>query len=248
MKNKVNYSSLIFIVSLLFFSSAFIVQAATADLSVDAGAAGGDPGATLPITAATTTTTTTESTTTTPTSSGTTAGSQVVFFNPIGAGTVPALLSQVLGVLQGLIAVLAVIFIVAGGIMYMFAGVNQAAATKGKAMITAAVIGLVIALSANTFLIEIWNILRPVTGVTPPPAGQGLKEIAINVLQFLLSIVGVLGIIAMVIGGGMMLTAYGNPERATKGKIIATYAVIGIVISLSALIIVRQISNLILGY
>lgn len=172
----------------------------------------------------------------------------IAFENPIGAQNVSELLSQVLGALQALIAILAVIFIVIGGIMYMFAGVNQAAATKGKTMITAAMIGLVIALSANTFLIEIWNILRPVAGVTPPPAGQGLKEIAINVLQFLLSLVGILGIIAMVIGGGMMLTAYGNPERATKGKTIATYAVIGVVISLSALIIVRQISNLILGY
>jgi FtsH-binding integral membrane protein len=116
---------------------------------------------------------------------------------------------------------------------------------KAKKTITAALIGLVIALSANTFLVEIWDILEPTEGT--PPAGPKFKDIAVNVLQFLLSIVGILAIIGMVVGGMMMMTAYGNQEKITKGKNILTYSIIGIVISLSALIIVRQVSELVLG-
>jgi len=169
----------------------------------------------------------------------------ISFTPPINCLDVPCLLAQVLGALQGLIAVLAVIFIVIGGIMYMISAGDQNMAARGKKIITAALIGLVIALSANTFLVEIWRILQPTTGTAP--VGLGFKQIAINVLQFLLSIVGILGIIGLVIGGGMMITAYGNEERAKKGKTVVTYAIIGIVISLSALIIVSQISTLILG-
>lgn len=169
----------------------------------------------------------------------------IIFNNPITSPDVKTLAGQVLGALQSLIAVLAVIFIVVGGIMYMISGGDQNMLERAKKIITSALIGLVIALSANTFLVEIWNILKPVTGEAP--AGPTLKEIATNVLQFLLAIVGILAIIGMIVGGSMMIVSYGNEERITKGKTILTYSIIGIVISLSALIIVRQIATLILG-
>lgn len=167
----------------------------------------------------------------------------ISFENPIAATSFQGLLGQILGALQGLIAILAVIFIVVGGIMYMISAGNQGMMDKAKKIITAAVIGLVIALSANTFMVEIWRILQPASGTAP--TGTGFQEIATRALQFLLSIVGVLGIIGMVIGGGMMLTAYGSEERVKKGKQILTYAILGVIVSLSALIIVTQITKLI---
>jgi uncharacterized membrane protein (UPF0182 family) len=169
----------------------------------------------------------------------------IEFSNPIGSSDFSTLAEQVLSALRSMIAVLAIIFIVVGGIMYMISGGNQGMMEKAKKTITAALIGLVIALSANTFLVEIWDILEPTEGT--PPAGPKFKDIAVNVLQFLLSIVGILAIIGMVVGGMMMMTAYGNQEKITKGKNILTYSIIGIVISLSALIIVRQVSELVLG-
>jgi hypothetical protein len=48
-----------------------------------------------------------------------------------------------------------------------------------------------------------------------------------------------------VIGGGMYLTAYGDEKKIDSGKKIVTYAIIGIVVALSALVVVRQIANLV---
>ena len=42
----------------------------------------------------------------------------------------------------------------------------------------------------------------------------------------------------------MYLTAYGDEKRIDTGKKTITYAILGIVVTLAALVIVRQIANL----
>lgn len=180
------------------------------------------------------------------TSGGTTT---IEFANPIGFNSVSGLLSSVLSNLMGLIAIIAVIFIVIGGIMYMTSGGNEAMVTRAKKTWTGAVIGLVIALSAPTFLKQI----REILGRNENTGGNAdnwvsnaltIQEIAVNVLSFLLSVFGILATIAIIIGGGMYLTAYGDEKKIDDGKKILKYAIIGIVVSLSGLLIVRQIGTL----
>ena len=170
------------------------------------------------------------------------------FVNPLGPTDVASLLNGILNNLMGVIAVIAVIFIVIGGIMYMMSGGNEAMVTRAKKTWTGAVIGLAIALAAPTFLKEIQVILHS--------SGTGgnaqnwvdnaltIKQIAINVLNLLLSLVGIGGIIAMVIGGGMYLTAYGDERKIDSAKEIIKYAIIGIVVALASLVIIRQIDRL----
>ncbi len=166
------------------------------------------------------------------------------FPNPIGFETVSALLNSILDKLMGIIAIVAVIFIVIGGVMYMTSGGNEAMITRAKKTWTYAVIGLAIALAAPTFLREIYDILgKPDPGI----GGITLKEIATNVLNLLLSIIGIVAIIALVAGGGMYLTAYGDEKKIDTSKKVVTYAVIGITVALASLVIVRQVSNLISG-
>ena len=71
-----------------------------------------------------------------------------------------------------------------------------------------------------------------------------VQDIAFNVLSFLLSIVGVLGIIGLITGGTFYLTAYGDEKRLDKGKQIVTYSIIGITVALAALILVKQVMDL----
>lgn len=170
------------------------------------------------------------------------AADSIVFSNPIGSPDLNSFLALVAGNLSGLVASLAVIFIVVGGIMYMISAGDQNMIERAKKIITAAIIGLVIALSAQTFLVEIY---RMVGGTQVQ--GRTFQQIAIDVLKFLLGLVGVLGIIAMVIGGVMMLTAYGNEEQVTKGKKIVTYAIIGVIVSLGSLIIVQEVTQFVVG-
>lgn len=68
-----------------------------------------------------------------------------------------------------------------------------------------------------------------------------------NVLNFLLSIIGVLAIIASVVAGLLYLTAAGNPRQLQTAKTAFFYAVIGIVVALGALLLVNQIGDFFAG-
>ncbi|MDO9231608.1 MAG: pilin [bacterium] len=178
------------------------------------------------------------------------ANTPIEFKNPIKPTSVSEVLDSLLNNLMGLIVIVAVIFIIIGGIMYMTSAGNEAMVTRAKKTWTGATVGLAIALASPTFLKQIKEILNSNsnTGGTADNwvnKALTIKEIAINVLNFLLSIFGILAIIALVIGGGMYLTAYGDEKKIDSGKKIITYAIIGIVVALSALVVTRQIAGLI---
>ncbi len=166
-----------------------------------------------------------------------------IFENPITAGDVPTLLNRILSELQKVVVTLAILMIVIGGIMYMASFGNDAAMKRAKTIITAAVIGLAIVLAARTFLQEIWNILG-VGSTVPSPGGDSFLNIATRALNLALSIVGVIGIIGIVVGGIMYLTSYGDDERIKTGKKIITASIIGLAVCLGAVIIVKEVVGL----
>jgi type IV secretory pathway VirB2 component (pilin) len=175
-----------------------------------------------------------------------TSTSTVEFPNPTGFTLVTQLLNKLLESLRGVVAVIAIIFIVLGGIMYMLSGGSEKMITRAKLCWTGAVIGLAIVLAAPSFLTEIINILGGSSGIESP-GGPTLLEIGTRVLTFLLSILGIIAIISLVVGGGMYLTAYGDEKRIETGKKIVTYSIIGIIISLSAVVILNEVMRLITG-
>ena len=122
--------------------------------------------------------------------------------------------------------------------MYIMGGADEGNIKKGKAAMTAALIGLALGIGAPTFLQEIYTIF----GVSTTTAGPTLVEIALNVLKFLLSIVGILTIIMLVVSGIAYMSSGGDESRAKTAKNMATYAAIGLTLALASLILVRQIS------
>jgi len=74
-----------------------------------------------------------------------------------------------------------------------------------------------------------------------------LTDISLNVLNFLLASVGILSVIMLVVGGVMYLSSAGSEDRIDQGKKIVTNAIIGIIISLSAMVLVRQIALFFVG-
>jgi len=169
----------------------------------------------------------------------------ICFKNPLSVCSVKGLVMNLLTNLQGIIALIAIVMIVVGGIMYMASGGNDKAMERAKMIITAAVVGLALTLAAPTFVKEILKILQG-NSMDPGNLDQVLtiQGILLGILDFLLACVGIIAIIAMVIGGGMYLTAYGDEDRAKKGKQIATYAIVGIAIAIGSLIIVKQVAEL----
>lgn len=90
------------------------------------------------------------------------------------------------------------------------------------------------------------------TGFTVPVTegtAAGLKnatvfDLASNVMNWLLGIVGILAVIGFVISGVLYLTSAGNEEQAEKAKTIMTYSIIGLVVALIGLIVVNAVAGL----
>jgi hypothetical protein len=182
------------------------------------------------------------------TSAGNTSGSsnsETTFPNPLRFNSIQEVLTSLLVNLRAIVVTLCIVFIVLGGLLYITSAGNQKRIDTAKACITGAVIGFAIVLAAPTFLIEIKKILGDTS--TAAPAGLSLLEIATRVLELLLSILGIIAIISIVIGGGMYLTAYGDEKKIDTAKEIIKYSILGIVVALGSLVIVRQIAALIGG-
>jgi hypothetical protein len=176
----------------------------------------------------------------------TTAGASTISFtNPVAFDTVEGFLTAVLGALRTIIATLAVLAIVIGGVLYIVSAGNEGMMKTAKAAITAAMIGLALALAGPSLLKEIYSVMQ--VNITNPDVlgALTLSQIALKVLAFLLSVIGVLTIVMMVIGGILYLTSAGDEDRANTGKKIVTYSIIGLAVALGALVIVRQIVALI---
>ncbi|MFZ3031692.1 MAG: pilin [Candidatus Moraniibacteriota bacterium] len=172
------------------------------------------------------------------------SGSSINFFNPLKFSTVDGVLTSVLESLQGIIVVLAIIFIIIGALIYITSAGNDGRMTLAKGAIMAALIGLALAIAAPSFLKEIASILgwTDVNNATVASA-QTFTQIASKVLNFLLSIAGIIAIIMLIFGGFTYLTSAGDEKKAEVGKKISLYAVIGIVLALSALVLVTQVAK-----
>ncbi|EKE16031.1 MAG: hypothetical protein ACD_11C00054G0021 [uncultured bacterium] len=69
------------------------------------------------------------------------------------------------------------------------------------------------------------------------------SQIGMNVLQFLLSVFSVLAIIMLLISGALYFFSAGDPRKIGLAKKSAVYSVVGVIVTLSALILVRFIGN-----
>lgn len=158
--------------------------------------------------------------------------------------TVEDVLTSILGTIRGIIVVLSLVFIVIGAVLYITSAGDEGRMKTAKGAITASMIGLALGIAAPSFLKEIGEVLG--WGSVNNAAVSGartLTEIATSVLNFLLSIVGILGIIMLVVGGIMYLTAAGDEHRIDTGKEIVKYSIIGILVALASLVIVSQIAE-----
>ncbi|KKU53737.1 MAG: hypothetical protein UY41_C0029G0005 [Candidatus Moranbacteria bacterium GW2011_GWE1_49_15] len=185
------------------------------------------------------------------------------FENPLDFNNVEEFLLHFLTYLQRIIVVLALVAVVVGAIMYITSGGDSGRVETAKSTVTSAMIGLAIAIAAPSFLREIsiimgWGNTADVCAQIADQAQKqacleangmvdgalSLTQIAMNLLRFLLSIVGVLSLIMLIIGGGMYVTSAGDEDRIDKGKNIIKYSIIGIIVALSSMVVLKQIAVL----
>jgi len=181
--------------------------------------------------------------------SGAGTSTTTTFINPITSTSIDQVLTSLLTALSGLVVTLAVIFIVLGGILYMMSAGDPGMIKRAKDCWLFSIIGLAIVVAAPTFLKQVIEILggSSTLNTTSISSALTVSQIATNVLNFLLSIVGIIAIISLVIAGGMYMTAYGDDTRIGTAKKMATYSIIGIAVALISLIAVQQVAKLITG-
>jgi len=173
----------------------------------------------------------------------------VSFSNPLAFDTVQGATETFINAFQGIIVWLALIFLVLGGILYITSAGNSKSVEKAKGMITAAMIGLAIGIAAPSFLKEIGNVLGWGGAQVPASvsAAKSATEVAQGILNFLLSITGLLAMLMMVIGGLMFFAAAGDEKRAETAKNIVKYSIMGVALAVTSLIIIRTIAGLFTG-
>lgn len=74
-------------------------------------------------------------------------------------------------------------------------------------------------------------------------SAPSVSHILMNVLYFLLSVVGIVAILSLVIAGLRYMIAFGDKEAIDSAKQMMGQSMIGIVIALGALVIVRGIES-----
>ena len=84
------------------------------------------------------------------------------------------------------------------------------------------------------------------------PGGTGLPggsitNIVNQVMNWILAIVGAIGVIGFAIAGILYLTAGGEEDRIDQAKRAMLYSIIGVVVALLGLVILRAVSTMLQG-
>lgn len=72
---------------------------------------------------------------------------------------------------------------------------------------------------------------------------QGLQCLLANVLSVALTLIGIAGFIMLVVGSMKWLLSGGNAQHVEKAKNTMTYAVVGLIVALSAFIILNLVAE-----
>lgn len=168
---------------------------------------------------------------------------QTTFTNPLTYDNLEALAINLMTGIQRTIVTFALVAMTVGALMYVLSSGNENTIERAKKTITAALIGLALAIAAPSILKELatvlgWTNITNATVVDSP----SLTSVVTKILNFLLGIFGIMSLIMMIIGASLYLTSAGDEDRIKKGKDIFKYAILGVVIAMSAMVLVRQIA------
>lgn len=72
---------------------------------------------------------------------------------------------------------------------------------------------------------------------------QGLQCLLANILSVALTLIGIAGFIMLIVGSMKWLLSGGNAQHVEKAKNTMTYAVVGLIVALSAFIILNLVAE-----
>jgi hypothetical protein len=89
-----------------------------------------------------------------------------------------------------------------------------------------------------------WNI-SSVSGFSLPSGT--IYNIAIQILNWLLALLGILGIIGFVISGFLYLTSVGEEGQMEKAKKAMLYSIMGVIVGLSGYVLIKAVETMLGG-
>ncbi len=148
-----------------------------------------------------------------------------------GGNFAPFMLTLI-NVALGLIGTISTAFIVIGGYLYVTSTGDEHKAERAKNQIIYAILGLVVAGGA-------FALVNTVTTVTSTP----LVFYLVPYVLMALSLVSIIAAIYLVYAGYLYITSTGDEENSARAKRQIVYAMLGMFIASSALVIVNVIAS-----
>lgn len=140
-----------------------------------------------------------------------------------------ATLGSVLSWVYGLVGLVAVIFIIVGGIRYALSGGDAAGVKQAKDTITYAIVGLVLVILAYTIT---QFVVKSVDG----SSWANLRDSVVNTLIYA---VGIIATVMIIVSGFRYTTSGGDAAKVTSAKNGILYSVIGLGVAILAYTIVN---------
>lgn len=146
---------------------------------------------------------------------------------------------NVVSMILGVVGYLAIGLVMYGGIQFMLGQGDPNKIAKGKKTITNSVIGLAIVMSASIISGAISDII---SGFDDPdnPEQNGATFFQ-SIFNKVILWSGIIAAIMIVYGGIQYITSTGNPSAVTKAKTTIIYSVVGLLVVLTAAIIVNTL-------
>ncbi len=148
----------------------------------------------------------------------------------------------------GLVGLVIVLMIVVGGVQMIASAGSPDAVKAAKSKITNAIMSLVVLISMRAILalVSIGAGTQEFFGVTIAGAGEKLDSVSaliVAIINFTLFLGGGLAVIFIIVGALRYIGSGGNQTNLQKAKATLTYAILGLIVSISALAIVNFIIN-----
>ncbi len=158
--------------------------------------------------------------------------------------TVDKLIGSITAFVTGLAVALTTLAIVIGGIMYTLAWGDESKASRAKSIITYAIIGYAVVLIVDM----IKNAVISLRGGTPGAEVATPFVIIINhVAVFVYTLIGVLAVLAIILGAYQYLTSFGDESKSARGKQTIIYAITALIITGLTYPIIYLVGGIIAG-
>ncbi len=150
--------------------------------------------------------------------------------------------------LVALVGLVIVLMIIVGGVQMVASGGNPEALKAAKRRITNAIMSLIVLISLRALLVlvSIGGQPNEFFGTKVNESGETLQSISdllVAAINFALYLGGALSVVFIIVGALRYIASGGNQTNLQKAKNTIVYAVLGLIISISAVAIVNFILN-----